>query len=122
MARLCERPGCSQPAEVIYGMSAERLTVWLEPFDVKLAARVGVLCLKHADAMIVPLGWLLDDRRETAPRLFKSPEAAPDIAPERPAKPRRSRHKSPDETGQLELMVPAELLDEIGRASCRERV
>ena len=33
MARFCERPGCSQPAEAIYGMSSALLSVWLEPYD-----------------------------------------------------------------------------------------
>lgn len=100
MARLCERPGCSQPAEVIYGIDADRLTVWIEPFAGEVAYRAGVLCRRHADAMVVPLGWTLDDRREAVPRLFKPREA-----PSPPkAKPKRQRHHAArDETGQLEL-------------------
>ncbi len=32
--------------------------------------------------MVVPLGWMLDDRREPVPRLFKAPELASDrVAP-----------------------------------------
>jgi hypothetical protein len=101
MARLCERPGCSQPADVIYGIDADHLTVWIEPFDGTVAYRAGVLCRRHADAMVVPLGWMLDDRRETVPRLFKPREAA---APAR-VRPRRVRSHGRDETGQLELGV-----------------
>lgn len=100
MARLCERPGCSQPAEVIYGIDADHLTVWIEAFDGSVAYRAGVLCRRHADAMVVPLGWMLDDRREAVPRLFKSREVAS------PARPRAKRGRHPatrDETGQLEL-------------------
>jgi hypothetical protein len=105
MARLCERPGCSQPAEVIYGIDADHLTVWIEPFDDSLGYRAGVLCRRHADAMVVPLGWVLDDRREAVPRLFK-PREAP--APAK-VKPKRQKSSGRDETGQLELgVVPPE--------------
>ena len=104
MARLCERPGCSQPAEVIYGIDAEHLLVWIESLDGHIAYRAGVLCRRHADAMVVPLGWMLDDRREAVPRLFKSREAPPPT----PARPRRQRHAAHrDETGQLELSSTA---------------
>ncbi|MFZ4718929.1 MAG: hypothetical protein ACOYMR_05870 [Ilumatobacteraceae bacterium] len=105
MARLCERPGCSQPAEVIYGIDADRLTVWIEPYDGAAGYRAGVLCRRHADAMVVPLGWVLDDRREPVPRLFK-PREAP--APAK-VKAKRQRSEGKDETGQLELgVVPPE--------------
>jgi hypothetical protein len=73
MARLCERPGCSQPADVAYGIDPEHLTVWIEVLDPAAPSRPGVLCLRHADAMVVPLRWTLDDRREPVPRLFRSP-------------------------------------------------
>ena len=72
MERLCERPGCSQVAEFLYAIDAEHLTVWLEPFESVGAERAGVLCRRHADAMIVPLGWMLDDRRAHAPQLFRT--------------------------------------------------
>lgn len=112
MARLCERPGCSQPAEVIYGIDAEHLVVWIEPFDGAVGHRAGVLCRRHADAMVVPLGWMLDDRREATPRLFRTKEVVPPAAP----RPRRHRaHHARDETGQLSLpgadLLPAEELD-----------
>jgi len=100
MARLCERPGCSQPADVIYGIDADHLLVWIESFDSSVTYRAGVLCRRHADAMVVPLGWMLDDRREAVPRLFKPREAvAP--APPRSRRQRVSAHR--DDTGQLEL-------------------
>jgi hypothetical protein len=100
MARLCERPGCSQPAEVIYGISAEQLMVWIESLDQAVAYRAGVLCRRHADSMVVPLGWMLDDRREAVPRLFKQREAPPAVAS--PPRRRRTRgHR--DDTGQLAL-------------------
>jgi hypothetical protein len=77
MARLCERPGCSNPADVSYGFDAEHLVVWLDGFHAAQGASSGVLCRRHADAMVVPLGWMLDDRRDPAPRLFRAPAEAP---------------------------------------------
>lgn len=101
MARLCERPGCSQPADVSYGIDADHLTVWIESFDRSQTMRAGVLCRRHADAMVVPLGWMLDDRREPVPRLFKSP------AVETPARPKRQRVAHPRTAAeQLELDEP----------------
>lgn len=103
MGRLCERPGCSQPAKAMYGIDAEQLTVWIMPFDPDAGYRAGALCRRHADAMVVPVGWMLDDRRDPEPRLFKAPEPPPVV--KQPA--RRSRQTSGDPTGQLELVVEA---------------
>lgn len=100
MARLCERPGCSQPAEVIYGIDADHLMVWIEPLDGAVTYRAGVLCRRHADAMVVPLGWMLDDRREPVPRLFKPREPAAPVAAR--SRRRRATHHG-DDTAQLEL-------------------
>jgi hypothetical protein len=77
MARLCERPGCSVSADVCYGFDPETLIVWIDGFQAEQGAKSGVLCRRHADAMVVPLGWMLDDRRDPAPRLFRSPAEAP---------------------------------------------
>ncbi|MEO7398961.1 MAG: hypothetical protein ABIW84_10385, partial [Ilumatobacteraceae bacterium] len=78
MARLCERPGCAAPAVVAYGMDSGQLLVWLEIVPASgVPARMGVICRRHADAMVVPRGWTLDDRRETRPRLFRVSENLP---------------------------------------------
>jgi len=104
MARLCERPGCSTPADVAYGFDAELLTVWLDAFHTAQGARSGVLCRRHADAMVVPLGWMLDDRRDPVPRLFKTEET-----PVSRGRQRRSRSTTRDDTEQLQLVaVPDE--------------
>src|SRR6476646_2213628 len=73
MTRLCEGPGCSQVAEMTYGFDAEHLMVWIDSYERVATDRAGVLCRRHADAMVVPLGWMLDDRRDPVPRLFKAP-------------------------------------------------
>jgi len=99
MARLCERPGCSAPAEVAYGFDAELLTVWLDAFHTAQGARSGVLCRRHADAMVVPLGWMLDDRRDPVPRLFKTAETA--VVKERTRRTRSVPHEAAE---QLQLV------------------
>ena len=71
MSRLCERPGCSEPGAVAYGMVPEDLLFWVAvPADAPIDDP-NLLCRRHADAMVVPRGWTLDDRREEIPRLFK---------------------------------------------------
>ena len=101
---------------MIYGIDADRLTVWIGPFDVVVASRAGVLCRRHADAMVVPLGWMLDDRRDAVPRLFKTRETP---SPTR-VRAKRTRIQRRDETGQLELPVLDEEIEEttrdVGRA------
>jgi hypothetical protein len=106
VTRLCERPGCSAQAEVAYGFDADARAVWLDAFVVAVEARSGVLCRRHADAMVVPVGWSLDDRREPIPRLFRPAAAALGVAP--PAAPRRRIVRS-EETQQLQL---GELVDD----------
>lgn len=122
MTRLCERPGCSAPAEVAYGFDADHLAVWLDLPSAPGAARAGALCRRHADAMVVPRDWTLDDRREPVPQLFRPPRrAALDDGGEvhRPvpgeaaaAEPRRRRRRRPaaDDTGQLafDALAPVE--------------
>ena len=89
MSKLCERPGCSEPGAVAYGMVPEDLLFWIAPLADSPTADPNVLCRRHADAMVVPRGWTLDDRREEQPRLFKPrPAAATPSAPSR----RRRRH------------------------------
>ena len=55
-----------------YGFDADRQLVWLAPSAPDSdRMRAGALCRRHADALVVPRGWTLDDRREPAPRLFR---------------------------------------------------
>ena len=56
----------------------------------------SLLCLRHADAMVVPRGWTLDDRRENSPRLF-NPRTLPGDQTSAP-KP-VSKHKRPSAHG-----------------------
>ena len=81
-----------------YGFDADHLMVWIDSYDRVPTDRAGVLCRRHADAMVVPLGWMLDDRRDPVPRLFKSPAQAPTAV----ARQRRPIHLRSD-AEQLEL-------------------
>lgn len=104
--RLCERPDCSAPAACRYGFDPSRRLVWIEPVpDESTAtsgavhgARPGALCRRHADSMVVPGGWVLDDRRQASPTLFATPVDVP-------SKPRRrARHRAVQMGEQLGLL------------------
>ena len=104
MARLCERPGCSEPGAAAYGMVPEDLLFWIAPLHDAPVDDHNVLCRRHADAMVVPRGWTLDDRREPIPRLFmpRRPEPAGE-APARPARPVRRRTRTEPAGEQLQI-------------------
>ncbi len=101
MQRLCERPGCSDVASVAYGMRPEDLVFWLDVLREDADDSVGVLCRRHADAMIVPRNWTLDDLRDPDLRLFRPPPADPTG----PLARRRSAPRRSDDTEQLELVA-----------------
>lgn len=74
-----------------YGFDADRLLVWLAAREADAdPLRAGGLCKRHADAMVVPRGWTLDDRRERTPRLFRpAPATDPGVGGRSRAAPRR---------------------------------
>jgi len=98
VSKLCERPGCSEPGAAAYGMVPEDLLFWLAPLADAPTPDANVLCRRHADAMVVPIGWTLDDRREQQPRLFK-PRPAAAAATVTPSR----RKKKPNEGEQLQI-------------------
>lgn len=100
MPKLCERPGCSEPGAAAYGMIAEDLLFWIAPPAEAPDGDAGLLCRRHADAMIVPRGWTLDDRREHTLRLFTS-RRDDRPAPSRPT--RRRRTQTGDRPEQLRI-------------------
>jgi hypothetical protein len=57
-------------------MVPEDLLFWVDTFHPADGHDMGVLCRRHSDAMVVPRGWTLDDRREPRPRLFRPPSDA----------------------------------------------
>lgn len=101
-------------------MVPEDLLFWIAPLANAPTDDPNVLCRRHADAMVVPRGWTLDDRREAQPRLFK-PRVASSAAQARqpaaaaPAKRRRHRH---DDLDGEQLQIDG--TGEIGRPSASE--
>jgi hypothetical protein len=91
VAQQCERPACAEPAVVAYGFDPSRAVAWLEPYvagSAEAGAHQGRLCRRHADAMVVPQGWWLEDRR-SAEQLFTAKPAPQERAARRPARPTR---------------------------------
>lgn len=95
MRKLCERPGCGAPAEVSYGIDNASLTVWVDNRAILEREHAGRLCRRHADALVVPRGWTLDDRRQAIPQLFKVVESEPE---KKPAVKRDTTAKKPPKT------------------------
>ncbi|MFZ9819076.1 MAG: DUF3499 family protein, partial [Ilumatobacteraceae bacterium] len=78
MTKSCERPGCSLPGVVASSFERSTLTVVLTHYVGEVEeGSFNVMCTKHADALTVPRGWTIDDRREDPPRLFAAPEKKP---------------------------------------------
>jgi len=59
--------------------------VWLNTYDPNVSFGTGILCRRHANALVVPRGWHIDDKRENIPRLFLAPagEVAREETPSR---------------------------------------
>ena len=70
MAKQCERPGCKEPAIAAYFLDSAELLMTLENYVPVDGMQVNGLCRRHADALVVPRGWRIEDKRENVPRLF----------------------------------------------------
>ncbi len=64
MSRHCSKPGCSIPAAATLRYDYARRRAWLDPLTPEPDRASHDLCAGHADALGVPLGWSLHDRRE----------------------------------------------------------
>ena len=71
MARRCGRQGCREYATAAFNVDPRRQIVFVEPFAGEDTVGLSILCRRHADALSVPRGWSVDDRREAKPRLFR---------------------------------------------------
>jgi len=71
----------------------------------------GLLCRLHADALTVPRGWTLDDRRDPVPRLFRLPDSPTQPADPTPSRGRRRRERLDDGPSLLDetLETPREV-------------
>jgi len=96
--RLCERPGCAGQAEVSYGIDHATLVVWVDNKAVSERDHAGRLCRRHANALSVPRGWTIDDRRELVPKLFVVARSDEDDEPPAKKKKVSSAEKKPKKT------------------------
>ena len=101
-------------------MVPEDLLFWISQINQAPTTDPSVLCRRHADGMVVPAGWTLDDRRETTPRLFNMRQLISEVVP--PARPKRRRSQpvaaaQPEQMqidGTGEIGRPAEPVPESG--------
>jgi hypothetical protein len=68
--------------------------VWIDSAPALDPARAGSLCRRHADALSVPKGWSIDDRRQPVPMLFTAKDITPAQGSERGAQ-ERTRDSRP---------------------------
>lgn len=109
MRRLCERPGCAAPAEVSYGIDNSALLVWVDNRPIPERELAGRLCRRHADAISVPRGWTIDDRRQAVPQLFRQADM-PQAEPVKKTK--RAPKVAQPETGNSKKMTLFETIAE----------
>jgi hypothetical protein len=82
-------------------MQAEDLVFWIDVLPDDDTGEGGVLCRRHADSMVVPRGWTLDDRRDPDLHLFRPPTPLPAPVPRAPRSTSRStRSLNADSTGE----------------------
>jgi hypothetical protein len=99
VAKQCERPGCKEPAIAAYFLDSAELLMTLENYVPVDGMQVNGLCRRHADALVVPRGWRIEDKRENVPRLF--PVTAPSEKPRakdtaaKKTEPKKNRAKLP---------------------------
>jgi hypothetical protein len=82
-------------------MRPEDLVFWLDVLRADDGSTSGVLCRRHADCMVVPRHWTLDDLRDPDLRLFRPPAALPSPA----AAPRRRSQSAGSASEQLLLLA-----------------
>jgi hypothetical protein len=98
-------------------MRAEDLVFWIDSLPDPIEPGAAVLCLRHADSMVVPRGWTLDDLREPVPRLFRPPLPAPKArsraaGPVHVPKGGEQLRLDSDDALVVELRVHAEVVDD----------
>ena len=57
--------------------------VWVDNRAVFERELAGRLCRRHAEALVVPRGWTVDDRREPRPKLFVTKDHPAPVAAEK---------------------------------------
>jgi hypothetical protein len=94
-------------------MRAEDLVFWLDQLNVVAPSEGGVLCRRHADSMVVPRNWTLDDLRDPDLHLFRPPAAV-----EQPRQRSRRAHGSESRKAEqlalgVEPVIDPEIVPEV---------
>lgn len=63
MTRQCARPGCSAYACATLAYDYHQRVTWIDPLADESHPMAYDLCHDHAQALTVPRGWRLEDRR-----------------------------------------------------------
>ena len=126
--RLCEKPGCGQPVAVIYGLapSGTEPMMWIDSWsperirDVTPPGARGVLCVRHGEMVSAPRGWVLEDRREAIPRLFKPRQrgnlvAVPDSTADKLERPKRDNTGAIKRSHTRDIPRPQLFVDLLGK-------
>ena len=97
MSKQCERPSCRELAIAAYFLDSSELLMTLENYVPVDGMQVNGLCRRHADALVVPRGWRIEDKRENVPRLFPvtPPAEKPKVAAAKKAVSKKNRVKPP---------------------------
>jgi hypothetical protein len=66
MTRVCARPGCGDAATATFVYDYQARTTWLDTLAGERHPMAYDLCQAHADALTVPRGWHLVDRRDAS--------------------------------------------------------
>lgn len=72
MTRQCDRPDCAEPAIATFAYAYADRTVWLVDLSDETHPSTYDLCGRHAEALSVPKGWELRDRREVVTPLVRN--------------------------------------------------
>ena len=97
MSKQCERPSCRELAIAAYFLDSSELLMTLENYVPVDGMQVNGLCRRHADALVVPRGWRIEDKRENVPRLFPvtPPADKPKVVAAKKAEAKKNRVKPP---------------------------
>ena len=71
-SRTCAKPSCSVSASATLTYDYSGQTVWIEPLNPEAHPMRYDLCAEHADALKVPMGWVLKDLRAALPHAIAS--------------------------------------------------
>ena len=84
--------------------------MWLEHASPDASHHMNVLCDRHAERLILPRGWSIDDRREGTSRLFVAAQKDRVVAKTKPTAPKRTgATKEPRVTARRERDVTTQL-------------